>query len=462
MSHAGNHHIRRRGGKVLMNQKGTAGLSALYFLQFAIWGCYLTCLGQLLGAGGLGKEIAWFYAAVGFVSLVMPALAGHLADRYISSSRLLGLCHLLASFAMFGAWLYAESHPRMEFSPFFTIYVAFLAFYMPTLALINATTFAIMKGRGIRPVDVFPRIRIWGTVGFVAAMWFVNSAYWHNGVFGMTWSELNPFSRYRFQYTPMMLLCASALGLVMSLYTLTLPAVPVARSGVPMMTVGTRKGRGLFRVGYVRTFLLLAVLSGVCLQITNGFATPFISHFMGVKEYTGSAVAGNATMLFSLSQISEAACVLLVGVCMKRFGIRAVMVMALTAWSLRFLLFAFGNPGDGLWMLVASMLVYGIAFNFFSIAGHIYMDQCTDESHRALGQGMLMFMTNGIGASVGTIAAGAVVNSFCHWEMTPVASGDSVRLFMGDWIWPWLIFGFYALLVALLYLFCFHPRTTKA
>lgn len=445
-----------------MRRGGTAGLSVLYFLQFGIWGCYLTCLGQMLGAAGLGRDIAWFYAAVGFVSLVMPALLGHVADRYVAPSRLLGICHLCGSLAMFGAWLYAASHPLMEFAPFFALYLLFLCCYMPSLALCNTTTFSILTSQGIRPVDAFPAIRVWGTVGFVVAMWFVNCAYWHDGVFGMTLSDSNPFAGYRFQYTPMMLLCTSAMGLITALYTLTLPRTSLPRrQGRGISAMLGLEGFRLFRVKQLRTFLLLAILSGVCLQITNGFATPFISHFMGVPEYAGSAVAGNATMLFSLSQISEALCVLLVGICMKRFGIRAVMISALTAWTLRFFLFAFGNPGTGLWMLVASMIVYGIAFNFFSIAGNIYMDQCCDASHRGFGQGLLMLMTNGVGASLGTIAAGAVVNRYCSWEMVPLPSGHEARLFMGDWVSPWLIFGCYALVVALLYILFFHPGRVR-
>lgn len=348
------------------------------------------------------------------------------ADRYVPSSRLLGICHLCASCAMLGAWLYAESHQTMDFLPFFLIYLTFLIFYMPTLALGNATAFTLLKDRGLRPVDIFPRIRVWGTIGFVAAMWFVNCAYWHDGHFGMTLSEMNPYARYRFQYTPMMLLCTSVVGLATALYTLILPPTAVVRSGARgIRGILGLDGFRLFKTGYIRTFLLLAVLSGVCLQITNGFATPFISHFLGEEPYGTSGVATNATLLLSLSQISEAACVLLVGICMKRFGIRAVMITALVAWSLRFVLFAFGNPGLGLWMLVASMLVYGVAFNFFSIAGNIYIDQCTDPAHRGFGQGLLMLMTNGVGASLGTIAAGAVVNSFCSWEMVALPSGQT-------------------------------------
>lgn len=440
--------------------KYVASLSLLYFLQFAVWGCYLTCLGQLLGAGGLGRDIAWFYAAVGFVSFVMPALMGHIADRYVSPARLLGLCHGAAALAMLAAWRYAMTHPMMDFAPFFGLYVLFLAFYMPTMALANTTAFGILKSRGLRPVDVFPRIRVWGTVGFVAAMWFVNSAYWHDGAFGFTLSDAGPMSAFRFQYTPMQLLASSVIGFVTAFYTLSLPCVrPMAQQSTGLGE-HFREMFTFFRNAPVRTFLLLAALSGVCLQISNGFATPFISSFMADPAYAGTLAAGNATMLFSLSQISEAVCVLFVGWCMKRFGIRSVLITALVAWALRFLLFAFGNPGGGLWMLIGSMLVYGVAFNFLTIAGNIYMDQSSAPERRGLGQGVLMLMSNGIGASLGTLCAGGVVNSFCHWQQVSTESGATMRLFIGDWQSAWLIFVAYALVVALLYFICFRPAKT--
>lgn len=433
-------------------------LGLLYFLQFGIWGCYLTCLGQLLGSGGLGKDIAWFYAAVGFVSLLLPAVVGHIADRWVPPVRLLGACHLLAAGCMIWLWWYGTTHTTLEFVPFFSVYVLFLCFYMPTLALINTATFGLLQSHGVRPVDAFGRIRIWGTIGFVAAMWIVNGTWWHDGQFGYTLNESSPMSAYRFQYTPYQLLAAGIAGLLTFAYSLSLPSTRSAKnSGRGWKSMLGLQGIGLLQRRYVRVFLLLAILSGVCLQITNGFATPFITHFRSVPAYSGSAAAGNATMLFSLSQISEALCVLLVGICMNRWGIKAVLVTALSAWALRFALFAGGNPGEGLWMLIASMVIYGVAFNFFTIAGHLYMDQITDERHRGLGQGLLMLMSNGVGASLGTLGAGAVVNHYCHWEVVKVGSGMQA-LFMGDWYMPWSIFAIYAAVIALLYMVLFYPH----
>ena len=430
-------------------------LSLLYFLQFAVWGCYLSCFGQLLGAGGLGPDIQWFYAAVGIVSLVTPALMGHFADRFVPSLRLLGLCHLCASVIMFGAWIYASTNVYFSFWAFFLIYLGFLAFYMPTMALSNTTTFALLKKDGKQPVDHFPIIRVWGTLGFVAAMWFVNCAYVYDGTFGFTLNDMNPAASHRFQYTSMQLLASSILGLLTALYTLTLPAIPVPHPGksTSFADIFGLKAFKLFKLPEVRTFLIFAVFTGVCLQISNGYAIPYINHFMAFEKYLGSLAAGNATMLFSLSQMSEAAFILITGIAMKRIGFKWVIFCALLAWCLRFLFLGIGDPADGIWWLVFSMIVYGVAFNFFNISGHIYMDQKSDNTTRGFGQGLLMMMSNGIGATGGMIAAGTVINHYCHWEMVESPSGHGmIRLFMGDWLAPWLIFAAYSLFVGLLFI----------
>ena len=433
-------------------------ISLLYFLQFAVWGCYLSCFGQLLGAGGLGSDIQWFYAAVGIVSLVTPSLMGHFADSYIPSLRLLGLCHLCASILMMGAFIYTSTHPQFEFWPFFLIYLGFLAFYMPTMALSNTTTFALLKRRGMQPVDHFPIIRVWGTLGFVAAMWFVNSAYLYDGTFGFTLNDQNPAALHRFQYTPMQLFVSSILGFLTALYTFTLPVTPVPHPGIStsFSDIFGFKAFKLFKIPEVRTFLIFAVFTGVCLQISNGYAIPFINHFMAFDTYSGSLAAGNATMLFSISQISEAAFILITGLAMRKIGFKWVIFCALIAWCLRFLFLGLGNPGDGIWWLIFSMIIYGVAFNFFNISGHIYMDQKSDRTTRGFGQGLLMMMSNGIGATGGMVAAGAIVNHFCRWEMLPSPSGTGmIRLFMGEWFWPWIIFAAYAFVVGTLFILFF-------
>lgn len=438
-------------------------LSVLYFLQFAVWGCYLTSLGQFLGAGGLGSQIAWFYAAIGLVSLVTPAISGYMADKYISPARLLSLCHIAAGLTMLGAWIYALNNPHLEFGIFYSLYVLFLAFYMPTMALANTTSFGIIKKAGYLPVDKFPAIRVWGTVGFICAMWMVNSTYWFDGHLGWTISDSHPFASLRFQYNSMQLLCTGCMGILTGLYALSLPALQNSLKNETKLNCGFKifnlkilkeffiskedRNNGKPSLSPVGIFLIFIALIGVCMQISNGFATPFISHFMGIPEYSSSFAAGNATMLFSLSQISEALVILIVGRSLKKLGIGIVLAAGILAWSLRFFFFGIGNPDGGLIFLILSMIVYGFAFNFITIAGHLYMETVSPEGTKGLGQGVMMLMSNGIGATIGVVAAGAVINHWCQWEMVVSNTGVPMRLFMGNWTAPWMIFATFAFIL---------------
>lgn len=437
-------------------------LSLLYFLQFGVWGCYLTCFGQFLGAGGIGGRIAWFYAAIGIVSIITPSLLGRLADRTGRPERILAVCHMAAAVVMFAMWRYAMTHNQLEFSVFYPLYLLFLALYMPTMALANTAAFGLLSQCGHNTVTAFPAIRIWGTVGFVAAMWFVNCAYWYEGHLGFTVNDTAVIGHLRFQYNAMQLLCSAVVGFLAALYSFSLPRLKTRDKDVRNSSsrkLSLRESVGImFGSRTIAIFLIFVVLSGVCLQISNGFVTPFITHFSGIAEYVDSFASGNATMLFSLSQISEAACILLVGISLKWKGIRYVYAAGLLAWALRFLMLGVGNPASGLWLLVGSMLVYGIAFNFITIAGHLYIQQVAPDGMKGFAQGLMMFMSNGIGATVGTLVAGSIVNRWCGWEMVTVeGSSAPVRLFMGDWIYPWCIFASYAFIVMVMWLILF-PR----
>lgn len=451
-------------------------LSILYFLQFAVWGSYLTSFGQFLGAGGLGANIAWFYAAIGIVSLFTPTFMGYLADRYIKPANLLSICHIIAGTLMFGAWIYAQKHPQLNFGVFYTFYLLFLAFYMPTMALANTTSFGIIKRAGHLPVDIFPSIRVWGTVGFICAMWLVNSTYYYDGHLGWTLSESHSFASYRFQYNSLQLFCAGVFCILTGLFSLSLPThsdysekfniksnssiifnFKIFRNFFFMKKDDEKSHFSLRPVGI---FLIFAALIGVCMQISNGFATPFISHFLGMPEYAYSFAAGNATMLFSLSQISEALLILLVGRSLKKYGIKVVFAIGILAWSLRFLFFGIGNPHGGFLFLVLSMVVYGIAFNFITIAGHLHMESVSSEENKGVGQGLMMLMSNGIGATIGVLCAGSVINHWCHWETINSNGSGIMRLFMGDWIIPWLIFSAFALIILIIWLL-FYKTTVK-
>ena len=426
-------------------------LAIMNFLEFAVWGAYLTCMSNYLGSAGLGDLIPWFYSIQGLVSLFMPTLIGILADRLIQPQRMLGICHFLAGLFMIGCWylrwqtgLGNEIENR---SLFVTLYTLSVAFYMPTIALSNTVAFSSLNHGGYDTIKDFPPIRVLGTVGFIVLMWFVNCAGYSSEegfFFFMTGSN-------RFQYTYMQFLVSGLLSLVLALYTLTLPPCPIQKDGKKKSLIESfgLNAFKLFGQKRMALFFIFSMLLGMSLQVTNGYATPFITSFSGIAEYADSFGARNATLLTSLSQISEALCILMIPFFLKRFGIKIVMLMSMIAWVLRFGLFGLGNPGDGLWMFILSMIVYGVAFDFFNVSGALFVEQETDKSIQASAQGLFMLMTNGIGASVGTLAAGAVVNHYCSWQE---------GYLIGDWRTTWLLFASFSLVVAILFVILFRVK----
>ena len=400
-------------------------LALMNFLEFAVWGAYLTSMGTYLGSIGMASQIGWFYAVQGVVSIFMPAIMGIVADRWIPAQRLLGICHLLAGLLMFGAAYMGQTG---QLDLVFWVYTLSVAFYMPTLALSNSVAYNGLTRAGMDTVKDFPPIRVFGTVGFICMMWFV---------------DLMGFQPSQNQFV-----ASGAVSIILFLYTFTLPACPVSAQGEKKSLVDAFGLRAftLFKQKRMAIFFIFSMLLGVSLQITNGFANPFITSFGSDPQYAGTFGVNHANILISLSQISETCCILLIPFFMKRYGIKNVMLIAMFAWVLRFGLFGLGNPGSGVWMFVLSMIVYGVAFDFFNISGSLYVDKATDPALRSSAQGLFMLMTNGVGATIGTLSAQAIVNA--HTDAAGVT----------DWVPCWLIFAGYALVVALLFAFMFRPK----
>ena len=428
-------------------------LAVMNFLEFAVWGAYLTCMGNYLGIAGLGDKISWFYAIQGIVSIFMPTLMGIVADKYIQPQRLLGLCHLLAGGFMLGCWMMGVEagfgNEIADKSMFVALYTLSVAFFMPTIALSNTTAFTILKNNGGDTVKDFPPIRVLGTVGFIVTMWFVNCAVWEDGAFTMTLAD----NAHKFQYTYMQFFVSGVLSLVLCLYCLyCLPACKIEKKEG---TISLAESLGLnafrlFKRRQMALFFIFSALLGMCLQVTNGFAGPFITSFKGVPEYADTFAANNATLLSSISQISEALCILMIPFFLKRFGIKVVMLMSMFAWVFRFGFFGIGNPAmPGVVFFILSCIVYGVAFDFFNVSGGIFVDQECEPSVKASAQGLFMMMTNGIGATIGTLAAGEVVNSFCHWEN---------GFLEGDWQTCWFVFASFALIVGVAFALVFKPE----
>ena len=424
------------------------------FLEFAVWGAYLTCMGNYLGVAGLGDNIAWFYAIQGIVSIFMPTLMGIIADKYIQPQRVLGLCHLLAGGFMLACWwlgLQAGFGQELEAkSLFIALYTLSVAFYMPTIALANTTAFTILKKNGLDTVKDFPPIRVLGTVGFIITMWFVNCACWEDGAFSLTLAE----SAHKFQYTYMQFFVSGVLSLVLFVYCFTLPECKLEpKKGVSLAESFGLSAFKLFKTRKMALFFIFSALLGMCLQVTNGYAGPFITSFKGSADaaIASSFAANNATLLTSISQMSEALCILMIPFFLKRYGIKVVMLMSMFAWVFRFGFFGIGNPAmPGVIFFILSCVVYGVAFDFFNVSGGIFVDQECEPSVKASAQGLFMMMTNGVGATIGTLAAGEIVNYFCSWEG---------GFLMGDWTTCWFIFSTFALIVGVSFALVFHPES---
>lgn len=408
------------------------------FLEFAVWGAYLTSMGTYLGSVGMGANIGWFYSVQGIVSIFMPAIMGIVADRWIQAQKLLGCCHFIAAVCMLYVG-YMGMIGNVDFVSLFPAYTLSVAFYMPTLALSNSVSYNAIDKANLDAVKDFPPIRIFGTIGFIVSMWIVDLC-------GLI-------------TTPYQFFICSAWGIILAIYSLTLPACPVS---IGEKTTDLVKAFGLdafklFTQKKMALFFIFSMLLGVSLQITNGFAGPFINHFKAVTEFSDSFAANHSGLLISLSQMSETLCILLIPFFLKRYGIKTVMLIAMFAWVARFGLFGLGNPGmPDVLLFVLSMIVYGVAFDFFNISGSLFVDKETTTDIRSSAQGLFMLMTNGLGATAGTLSAQAIVNAYTHSEEV-----DGIFYTVGDWQSVWYIFAAYAFVVAVAFALLFKYKHVR-
>ena len=424
-----------------MNKSIKLRLIVMNVIQWAVWGSYLTSMGSYLASVGLATRIGIFYSMQGIVSIFMPTLMGIVADKFIPAQKLLGLCHGIAGAAMAGAGLYGmTAGNEVSFGILFGLYALSVAFYMPTIALSNSVAYNILEKNGYDTVKDFPPIRVFGTIGFICAMLFVNFMTNGNGI--------------QYQHSYNQFVVSGILGLIMLAYCFTLPECPCNASASEGQGFAERfglKAFSLFKDRQMAIFFIFSMLLGVALQITNGFANPFISHFQEIPEFAQAWGARNANALISISQVSETLGILLIPVAMRLFGIKKVMLIAMFAWVLRFGLFGAGDPGSGVWMLILSMIVYGVAFDFFNISGSLYVNMRTTAKIQNSAQGLFMLMTNGIGATIGTLSAQAVVNHFVYNAAEP------------NWSAAWYAFAGYALVVAVLFMILFkEPKDSTA
>ncbi|QEE50025.1 MFS transporter [Flavobacterium alkalisoli] len=393
-------------------------LVLMNFLQFFIWGSWLISLGNYMGAtlGFSGIQIGGVYTTMGIASLFMPGLLGIVADRWINAERLLGLCHLA------GALLLVYATTVHDYFWFYIVMLFNACVYMPTIALNNSVSYNVLEKKGYSIVTDFPPIRVWGTVGFIAAMWAVDFLGWT-------------------QSASQLYVGASA-SLFLGLYAFTMPPSPPLQKQTErslMSSLGL-DAFVLFKQRKMAVFFIFAMLLGAALQITNAFGGPFLDDFK--SAYPDSFGVKHPNLLLSISQVSETFFILLIPFFLKKYGIKTVMLFSILAWVFRFGLFGIGNPDDGLYLLVLSMIIYGMAFDFFNISGSMFVEKEADPTIRSSAQGLFMIMTNGLGAFVGGLASGWVVDHF---------TANGIR----DWQSIWFTFAAYALVLAVIFPFVF-------
>lgn len=396
-------------------------LTILNFLQFFMWGAWLISFGgyMMKVLNFSGTQVGSIYATMGIASIFMPALVGIIADKWINAEKLYSLLHFLGAIMLF---LAAQ---LKDFTAVYAVMFINSMVYMPTIALNNTISYSILERNNYNIVKVFPNIRVFGTIGFIIAMWIVDLMNW--------------------PLTPNQLYFSSISALILSIYALTLPACPPENksTGKGLVSALGLDAFKLFKSYKMAVFFVFAMLLGAALQITNTFGEPFLHDFH--KNYPNSFAVKNPGILLSLSQISETLFILTIPFFLRRFGIKKVMLMSMFAWFFRFGFFGIGNPAEGFIFLVLSMIVYGMAFDFFNISGSLFVELETEPQYRASAQGLFMLMTNGLGATIGATLAGMVVDYF-------TVAG------IPNWPKIWFSFAAYALVVGITFMFVFRYK----
>ena len=445
-------------------------LTLLSFLQFFVWGAWLiTIANYWFGTKQWdGTKFGAVFSTMGIASVFMPTLVGIIADRWINAERIYGILHILYAAVLF--YLPQVTTP----DTFFAVMLLAMVFYMPTIALANSISYTLLKNNNYDVVKDFPPIRVWGTIGFIVAMWITN----------LSGNKASEFQFY----------IAGAAAVLLGLYSFALPACKPQKliskdsSLVEILGLNAFKLFGNYKMAL---FFIFSMFLGGALQLTNAYGDVFLSEFENFPKYADSFVVKYSTIIMSISQVSETLFILAIPFFLRKYGIKNVMLMSMFAWVLRFGLFSFGNPTSGLWMIILSCIIYGMAFDFFNISGSLFVETNTNSKIRSSAQGLFMMMTNGFGAIIGSVSAGWAIDKFFTQKFSTADSlagfldttvdnskfvefigkqGSSIvngtltkEIAMKDWPHIWLAFAAYALVIAVLFALMFkHKHNPEA
>lgn len=403
-------------------------LILLNFLQFFIWGSWLLTIGAywFQTKHWSGTEFGAIFSTMGIASLFMPAIAGIIADRWVNAERLYGIFHIMGAIILF--FVPVVNDP----SAMFWIMLVNMIFYMPTISLSITVAYSTLKSNHMDIIKEYPPIRVWGTVGFIVALWIIS----------LTGLETSAAQFY----------VASAASLFLGIYSFTLPKCPPLGQGHKKSFASAMglNAFALFKNTKMAVFFIFAMLLGASLQLTNAYGDTFLHDFAKIPMYKDLLAVKYPAIIMSISQISETLFILTIPFFLRKFGIKKVMIFSMIAWVLRFGLFGFGNPAEGLWMIILSCIIYGMAFDFFNISGSLFVETQSKPEIRASAQGLFMMMCNGVGAFLGSRISGIVIDNYYV-----LADGSF------DWKGIWLAFAGYSLVVAILFAILFRHKHNK-
>lgn len=441
-------------------------LILMNFFQFFVWGAWLiTIANYWFGTKNWeGTQFGLVFGTMGIASLFMPTLTGIIADRWVNAEKLYGILHILYAAVLFYM-------PQVG-TPTMFIYIMLLAmcFYMPTISLSNSISYTALKQNNSDIVKDFPPIRVFGTIGFIVAMWITN----------LTGNKATDYQFY----------IAGIAALILGVYAFTLPKCKPQRLISENASITETLGLEAFKLfgNYkMALFFVFSMFLGGALQLTNAYGDVYLDEFKHFPKYADSFVVKYSTIIMSISQISETLFILAIPFFLKRFGIKQVMLISMLAWVLRFGLFAFGDPVNGLWMIIMSCIVYGMAFDFFNISGSLFVETNTDSKNRSSAQGLFMMMTNGFGAILGSFTSGWAIDkyftksfnnttelsTYLQTETTNPLMTEFIKnhgieisadgvfssgIFMKDWHNIWLTFAAYALIIAIAFAIMFKHK----